>query len=237
MYKKKTNTLLHGTMLSVFIFNGILSNFDDNPLFGIVGCGITESISEILNTIRGIAAGIQAISNAITFISSFLSLSIVFILLILFAISSGLSSIGIAKGKLNFFLSLFLTDFFWFLWSYGYYLGNFSFLFPMLKINLIILSPLISIYLLKKYAPIIYYRMLRFLYKHDGPTLNELKYINDRLILESAELQRHLNADIFNSGKKANLSFNTISKVKEMRKILNEIHPENITHGGNKCLH
>ncbi len=185
-----------------------------------------ETLNDILTVMKGIALAVESISSTIALVSSILGFSVIIVLLIIFAVSSGLASIGVAKGKTNFFVSLFITDVFWFLWGKGYYQGDYMFVLPMLKTNLIILSPFITIYLLKRYLPDIYFYLLNIIFKAKKISVIKGKSISEKIILESALLQSSLQKDIFNSNdsKVLRLSSETLLKINSMKNLLDDIY-------------
>ena len=115
--------------------------------------GITDTLRNIKEAIIGVYRFVEHLAYIADTISSIVGIQVIILLIGISIIASGLAAFGIPRGKLSFFLSLILADFFWVLWSISFSPGSYDFIYSMAKTNLVILSPYILILVIKKYWP------------------------------------------------------------------------------------
>jgi hypothetical protein len=112
-------------------------------------CGITDTIEQI-------GLFIAAVKQFFTLLAGIFSVTGLNTLVLFFAvviISSGLSALGIPRGKSSFVLSLAAADAFWFAWERGLGTEIPAFLPAMIKSNLLLLLPLALVALASAAAP------------------------------------------------------------------------------------
>lgn len=137
--KKFTHKNLFITLLTLILFVGLFSAGRGDT----VVAGVTDTIKEIQQFIEGWRIFFSRLS-AITSLVGFKTLLLFMAILV---ISSGLSSIGLPRGKVSFILALLVADTVWIAFSDSFNPGKFTYLGPVIRANLTICAPMLLFYL------------------------------------------------------------------------------------------
>lgn len=156
--------------------------------------GFGETLDELKNTMEGISNFLSRI-RTITSIAGFST--IVLFLFVLF-FSAGLTALGIPRGSASLLFSLLVADFFWVLWETSFHQFTPAFMLRMAKANGIILFPLMSLLMIKRFAPVLarkLRRWIRSLRKKKTMTGKEALALVEELHRESGNLELALMRD------------------------------------------
>lgn len=195
--------------------------------------GISSTIDNTKDLIEGLNRFIKTIKLVTQRISNIVGFKAVFLFIIVLFFGAGLSYLGIPRGKASFLSSLILADLIWFTWEKSFNPETYSYIFPILKTNLILLIPLFFIYLLNRFAPIISVRIIhRVLSVIKIPFINKGVIDNKKLIDMSErfqeisfQFQKSLFRDILhNRNDKIILSSATNKHIRELEEIIKGFH-------------
>jgi len=154
--------------------------------------GITSSFDDIKNFISGINTIISGISD----IAGTLGFSTIILFMGILIISAGLSAIGIPRGKISFIISLLAADFLWIFFKKSFNPESISYMVPVIKSNVIIILPLLTIFIIKKLNPKIFrplFDTARDLFRRDSAVDRKEILVHSRdLSVISQEVQHDL---------------------------------------------
>lgn len=103
--------------------------------------GIMGSIEEI----GVIFTGIQAFASRIIDFTSAIGIATIVLFLAVLVLSSGLTMLGVPRGRASFLMSLLIADGVWFAWSQSFHPGSAAFLPGLMKSNILLLSPMAAV--------------------------------------------------------------------------------------------
>ena len=176
-----------------------------------------KSIEEFIDGINSYVSKIQRVANTIGF-------KPIMLLIIVFFLSSGLSSVGVPKGKASFLTALALTNTIWIAWKISFDNTQFDEYLSILKANLILLSPFILIFSIKSGWPFMAKSLKRMKVKLMGEELKakrrEINSLSRLLLEENIKLHNQIQANIDSDELSIGLSSDTKKLINEMKKLL-----------------
>jgi hypothetical protein len=219
------NSRFHtGGALTVFVlltfFGGESGNQD------ILFAGISSTLGEIKDFISGINS---FISNIVS-ISKLIGFSTFLLFLFILLLSSGLSAIGIPRGRTSFIVSLLIADSIWIMWARSINPGSYDFLTRVGRANLIILLPVILAAFAAWIFPLLFRKLrgkIRLPGFRKGKVYSgrETAKLSEEFSLYSRGFQDSLVNDIISSESKKDifLSSETVKLSRKLRGLLEEI--------------
>jgi hypothetical protein len=191
---------------------------------------IKEGIRSLKESYDSVNRFINSVSSLIDAIASLMDPAAFVLLLVVLLLSAGFSSIGIPKGRFSFFLSLAAADTIWFLWNRSIAQAGFEFLGGMIKANLYLLLPYVTISLCVRGAGFLHRRYAyalstRFWFMKTKKDREELRFLADTFREGSKCVSESLEHDIAAADIRAGLSKTTRMHIdaldNTMRKINN----------------
>ena len=121
---------------------------------------ISESLQEISDILKGIQSFIASLSS-ISILSNMIGLETILLFVSVVLLSTGFSALGVPKGKFSFLISLVTADGLWILWKVSMNAGFPGYFIPIIKSNLIVLSPFLIVTILGTMFPLLWTRFKR----------------------------------------------------------------------------
>jgi len=124
-------------------------NLNSYNQYNLTKAGLTNGFSEVkdfFNGLNSLLAGFSSFSNMIGF-------STIILFLVILLLSTGLSAIGIPRGKISFLFSLIIADILWIFWKESFNPDSLSYLIPVIRSSIIILIPFIITILIQRFFP------------------------------------------------------------------------------------
>jgi len=179
-----------------------------------------KSIEEFMDGVNSFVGKVQRVTDMIGF-------KPIALLIIVFFLSSGLSSVGVPKGKASFLTALALTDMIWLAWKMSFSDTQSAEYFSIVKANLILLSPFILIFSIKEGRPFIAKSLKKMKVRLLGEELKlrrrEINSLSRLLLEENVKLHNQIQANIDNDELSTGLSSETKKFITEMRKLLDTL--------------
>ncbi len=181
-----------------------------------IECNIVSDISQAVESIRESAANIkkfadslsrffETVGSVISFIGSLIGAKALLLLATVMIFSGLLSTIGVSRGKLSFFISLGFADFVWAAWRRSFEGIDSGFVWELSKANLILIAPFIAIHLAKRYYPYLKGKLIRVRGRisgtHKGMAMDEARWFWERYKAVQNDFERALLDDIVTGGK------------------------------------
>jgi hypothetical protein len=221
--------LFFSLILSINIINFTVSGTHMSVLHS----GITATVEEAANTIKGFGRLLDSLKSIIDIISTAVSPEVLLLFIAAAVIGFGLSFLGIPKGRISFLFSLGIADLFWFIWVKSFYTETSEFvekIFLILKTNFIIIVPFIIIAVFKspaiskKVLPKIF-SFIKFIVRRKHAGLfdkKELAEITDELNLSFMMFQKSVINDVLIKKEKDSieLSSETINLKNDLQSVL-----------------
>ena len=229
------NINIISSVLFTFILSTGFHGINSSKHGIIILSGLTSTIEETSEIIKGLGRFFDSVTTIINFISAFIDPGALILLIIVALLSTGLSFLGIQKGRFSFFVSLFIADMFWFTWIKSFYQSNelTNKIFILVKSNILLILPFVAIYFFKtqtfskKLKPKIISILKSPFSKKKPLSFNEddIIRITENLNLSNALLQKYITNDILNRKKKEDiiLSAETLKQLKIMMETLERI--------------
>lgn len=179
-------------------------------------CNILSDISQAVDSIRESAANIkkfadslsqffETVGSVISFIGSLIGAKALLLLAGAMIFSGLLSTIGLPRGKLSFFISLGFADFIWAAWRKSFEGVDSPFIWEMVKANLILIAPFLVIHLTKRYYPSLKQKLARMfgriIGKKKGMAVDEALSFWERYKAAQNDFERALMDDIVAGGE------------------------------------
>lgn len=192
---------------------------------GSAGTQIAGLFSDTKDAMDGLKRFIDSLSAVTAGISQIVGIRVIILFLAVLLLSAGLSSIGLPRGRASFFVSLFIADFFWFLWKRSFSPESLDFIASMVEPNLVLLLPFLLALIFKKFIPRRLERLRRRLASAlkkppaEGGVFDksQLMEFSDRLDETSRRFQHALWKDIADSdGDKTVISRETMDGLDEL---------------------
>jgi hypothetical protein len=193
-----------------------------------------DSFNNSINEMKNLIEDIKKTFNSITFffkkIGAFIDLIDLTTLLLFISViflSSGFSSIGVPRGIPAFFLSLFTADTVWILWEMSFGRG-FSDIIPnLIKSNLIIFTPLLTIWIIRFFRPkaVSLIKKLYYFNKRASIPKSMIIDITGKIQNDWADFQKNLTKDLLASSGNNNviISPETSEKIKSIKENLDNL--------------
>ncbi len=195
----------------------------------IVFSGISSTLSEIKNFLSGINSFISSMLS-ITKLIGFSTFVLFFFILLL---SSGLSAIGIPRGKTSFLVSLLIADSLWIIWSRSFNPHSYDYLTHVGRTNLTILLPVISLAFAAWIFPLLFGKLkgkirLPGFRKRKGYSGSETAKLSEEFADYSRGFQNSLVNDIISSHSKKDivLSSETVNFSRKLKKLLDGLEKD-----------
>lgn len=185
---------------------------------------IKDSINETKELFVPINKFITTIASPIKKISSLVGGSTLIMLLFILIISSGLSALGIPKGRFTFFTALIIADSLWLAWGHSINTDMLFYFFKIAKTNAILLSPLFLYIIVKKYfSSFLKGLTVKIPFKSEkGMHIKEAEFLNERFSDESLIFIKKFSRDM--EGKEINgkifLSDESRNSINNIKKLL-----------------
>ncbi len=182
-----------------------------------------ESLSEIEKVMNSINSVFTAVTQTFSAINSLFGIEVILLLLAVIVFSSGLSSVGMPKGKLAFFTSLLLADFFWVIWITAQKPESGIFVLKIIKTNLILLSPYLLILSIKTIFPIIKQNIYRKIYVKKGMKKDALLRYSEEIMQLHLYLSKHIQHDLAEDTEYVVLSQKSVNSLIRLTNKLNSL--------------
>lgn len=204
---------------------------------GISFSGISSAIDSFNNTLNDMKIFVEDTKKTVNSISiffkkigSFIDLigsSTLLLFISVIFLSSGFSSIGVPKGIAAFLLSLLTADAVWILWEMSFSRGAAEILPGLIKSNLIIFAPLLSIWIIRYFWPKGVSLIKRIIYSKRYPAIpkSTMLEISANMLNDWAEFQKNLTKDMLLASGKDDIiiSPETSEKIKSIIKNLDNL--------------
>ncbi len=183
------------------------------------------SLQNISDALKGIQSFFTSLSN-ISVISNVIGLETILLLVVVIIFSTGLSALGVPKGKLAFLLSLLTADCLWFLWKASMKDPFQEFMPQILKSNLVVLSPFLAVSVLAAAVPFAWKKLKRrmapLLRRGRAIDKKTLRAVYDEYLANSAALHSQITSEILGSGEneKIAISGETSRAIEDLRATL-----------------
>ncbi len=194
---------------------------------------VFAGLSSTLNEIKDFLTGINSFISSIVSLSKLIGFSTFILFLFIMLLSSGLSAIGIPRGKVSFTLSLLIADSIWIMWSRSFNPGSYDFLLRIGRANLIILLPVIFVAFTAWIFPPLLNKLKRKIRrsgfrKGKGFSGTETVKLSEEFADYSRGFQNSLVNDIISSESKKDilLSPETLSFSRKLKGLLEELEEE-----------
>jgi rRNA-processing protein FCF1 len=137
-----------------------------------VECNIVSDVSHALESIResvekikqfadSLSKFFETVWGVVSFIGSLFGAKALLLLLGVMVFSGLFATLGLPRGKLSFCISLGCADFIWIAWRNSFEGVDAGFIFDIIKVNLVLLTPFVIIQLSKRYYPVIAHACVR----------------------------------------------------------------------------
>lgn len=107
---------------------------------------ITAGVTDIIKDVHRFMEGWNTFFSRLSAVTSLVGFKTVLLFLAVLVISSGLSAIGIPRGKVSFFSALFITDIVWIAFKDSFNPGTLDYLGPIIRANLTLSIPVLLLY-------------------------------------------------------------------------------------------
>jgi hypothetical protein len=186
---------------------------------------ISESLQEISDILKGIHSFIASLSS-ISIISNIIGLETILLFVSVVVLSTGFSALGVPKGKFSFLISLVTADSLWILWKVSIQAGFPGYFLPIIKSNLIVLSPFLIITILGAMFPLLWTRFKRVILSLIRKKLTmdkkRLLALYDEYQTQSGVLTRHVVSEILGTegAEQITLSYELQKSVEDLKSTL-----------------
>lgn len=191
---------------------------------------ITSEISTYYKSIQDFLSGVNKFFSALYYVTSLIGFNPIALLIAVFILSSGLSSIGIPKGKAAFFTALAIADTIWILWKYSFDSPAEEY-WTIVKSTFVLLIPFLFLMILKKGAPALIALFKKLRARSRG---HELKFMRreinslSRLLLEkNVELHNQIQTNMDEDETSAGINSETKKHINEIKKLLELLEKKN----------
>ncbi|MCL1912209.1 MAG: hypothetical protein FWG13_08385 [Leptospirales bacterium] len=192
---------------------------------------IPENMKRTFKSIEEFIDGVNSFVGKIHSVAAMIGFKPIALLIIIFFLSSGLTSVGVPKGKASFLTSLALADTVWVLWKMSFSDTQFAEYLSIAKTNLILLLPFIVIFSIHKGRPFIAKSLRRIKARLSGEELKlrrkEITSLSRLLLEENVKLHNQIQENIDNDELYAELSPDAKKLIDEIRKLLDLLEKKN----------
>jgi hypothetical protein len=215
-----------GIILVSMLFYGALVRplaYREARLAGI--SDISETLQEISNVLKGIYSFISSLSS-IPLLSTTIGFDTILLFIGIVVFTAGFSAIGVPKGKFSFLASLVTADALWVLWKESMKAEFPGYLAPILKSNLIVLTPFILVMIFSAAFPHLWMKFKRSITSlfHRKTAFNKKDFLAlyDEYQERSTELNRLIVSDMLASGasEKTSLSQEAVKSIEDLKSTL-----------------
>lgn len=190
---------------------------------------IPTNAASAYNDTKDFISGLKLFFEKLSTIASLIGFKTIVLLIAVLFISSGLSAIGVPKGRFSFFLSLAVADAIWILWKSSF--GESASYWPIVQSTLILSLPFLLILLIKKAVPKIRPRLknvfARFTKQDIQIKRGEIRLLLRQFLEKSTELHNNIQENMDNDTASLGLSAITSREISEIKKILDSIEKKN----------
>lgn len=220
--------------------------------FSKIECNFVSDISQVVDSIRESAASIkkfadslskffEMVGSVISFIGSLIGAKALLLLLGVMIFSGLLSTIGVPRGKLSFFISLGCADFIWAAWRRSFEGVDLDFVWEMCKANLILIAPFIAVHFSKRYYPYLKGKLVRMRGRITGKrkwmAVDDALLFWERYKAVQNDFERALMDDIVAGGENGVIVSDETKRCSvEMQQLFASITKENMRFKKNKSL-
>ncbi|OHD63932.1 MAG: hypothetical protein A2176_14985 [Spirochaetes bacterium RBG_13_51_14] len=191
--------------------------------------GLTD-MTETFREISDFLQGIHSFLSGIAFISETIGFSTIVLIVTVIVFSTGISAVGVPRGTASFLASLAAANTLWILWKMSFKAPPVDYI-PMIKSNLIVLTPLVAAVLTPKLI-----RLVPRGIRHKLSSLTRRKGMLDARLLQelyreyqanSARLNSSILADVLDSDAtgSVNLSPKTRAGIDAMKETIARLDP------------
>jgi hypothetical protein len=183
-------------------------------------------ITDALQKISDFMQGINSFLAGIAFISETIGFGTVLLCIAVIVLSAGYSAVGLPKGKASFLAALITADSIWVMWEISFKAPAADCIFPLVRSNLIVLSPLAAVAILKRLAPSLVPKIKRIFpslpRKKKHMDTHAFLSLYDEYQAQSAGLNRSMLDDILaaRDGNRVSLSTETRMNIHKMKRTL-----------------
>ncbi|PKL39835.1 MAG: hypothetical protein CVV44_06335 [Spirochaetae bacterium HGW-Spirochaetae-1] len=207
----------------LFLLFLVFISCGDGPSF------FKPAVPSVIRDIQDLITGINTFISRVSTVTGLVGFQTILLFISVLIISSGLSAIGLPKGKTVFLLSLAMADTLWILWKDSFNPESLSYLVPVLRANLILLIPLITYILLKAFVPFLFPQIRNVLFRllpGSGRRLRDqlTRETSRELMLKSLSLYITLQKNNGGNDKNEILSSQADKLVKDIRKLVDTIN-------------
>ncbi len=107
---------------------------------------ITAGVTDIIKDVHRFLEGWNTFFSRLSAVTSLVGFKTILLFLAVLVISSGLSAIGIPRGKFSFFSALLITDMVWIAFKDSFNPGSLDYLGPIIRANLTLAVPMLLPY-------------------------------------------------------------------------------------------
>jgi len=183
-------------------------------------------ITDALKKISDFLQGVNSFLSGISFISETIGFGAIILVITIIVFSAGYSAVGVPRGKASFFASLITADIIWAMWKMSINAPITDYIFPLVRSNLIVMSPFAAALFLGRLAPFLFPKIRRkfssLFRKKQHLEANEFLLLYYEYQVQTAGLNRSLVEDIMASrdNKRVNLSPETRLNIDKLKHTL-----------------
>jgi hypothetical protein len=170
----------------------------NNHISAGISAGLTE-IQSTFNEIKDFFSGIKSFFEKIASFTSFIGFGTFVLLLVVFIFSSGLSAIGIPRGRTAFFISLALADSLWILWKESFAHQSPAYLLPLFRANAILLIPYMGTLVAKKLFPLFMMRLKKLFIRKRKISCDLLLHLTEEIYRAFSDFQQQSHRDVLDA--------------------------------------
>ena len=188
---------------------------------------IPENMKETYKSMEEFIGGVNSFADKVKSVTGMVGFKPIMLLIIVIFLSSGLSSIGVPRGMLSFFISLAFVNTIWIMWKMSFTDTQAAEYLSIIKTNLILLFPLILIFSIKSGWPFIKKSLQKMKARLTGEELQlqrkEINSLSRILLEENMKLHNQIQAEIDSDELSTGLSSDTKKSINKMRKLLDTL--------------
>jgi hypothetical protein len=191
---------------------------------------ITSEISTYYKSIQDFLSGVNKFFSAMYYVTSLVGFKPIALLIAVFILSSGLSSIGIPKGRAAFFTSLVIADTIWILWKYSFDSPAEEY-WTIVKSTFVLLIPFLFLLILKKLAPVLIAFLKKLRPRSRGHevkfTRREINSLSRQLLEKNVELHNQIQTNMDEDETATGINSETKKRITEIKKLLDLLEKKN----------
>lgn len=182
-----------------------------------------EKVDQLEKMIKSLYEVLQTIADVFSTIRSLFGIEIIIFTLIVFLIAAGLSSVGLVRGKIAFVISICLADFFWITWLRAQQTETLSYLYIVVKTNLLLISPYIIVMLLKYLFPHLKNTVRKLIFSKKSFEKEEFVASSKKIMELYKDFSVNIQQDITGNDENIIISSETVSTIRKLEKELKNL--------------